>query len=87
LSFDIELTASARRALTLELPEKAAVACWEFIRGSLAENPHRVGKPLKGRFEGFYAAQRGEFRVIYEIIENRVLVRVINIDHRRDIYR
>lgn len=87
MTYDVELTRSARRALTEELPEAAAVACWEFIRGPLAENPQRVGKPLRGQLAGRYSARRGEFRVIYEIDEGRVIVRVVSIRHRRDAYR
>jgi mRNA interferase RelE/StbE len=87
VTYRIELTSSARRALTKELPESAAVACWEFIRGPLAENPQRVGKALRDQLAGRYSARRGEFRVIYQIIEDRVVVRVINIRHRRDAYR
>lgn len=59
----------------------------EFIRGPLAENPQRVGKPLRGQLEGRYSARRGEFRVIYRIFDGRVVVRAIHIAHRRDIYR
>ncbi len=87
MTFEIELTRTARRALTVSLPESAAMACWEFIRGPLAENPRRVGKPLLGRLEGRFSARRGEFRVIYQIFDERVVVRVIHIAHRRDVYR
>ena len=87
MTYRIELTASARRALEVTLPEAAAVACWEFIRGPLAESPFRVGKPLRDRLEGRHSARRGEFRVVYQVFEERVVVRVINIDHRRDVYR
>ncbi|KUI47412.1 plasmid stabilization protein [Mycobacterium sp. GA-1199] len=81
------MTRAAKRALTEELPESVAVACWEFIRGPLADNPHRVGKPLRDQLEGRYSARRGQFRVIYQIFEDRVVVRVIHITHRRDVYR
>ena len=87
MTFAVELSASARRALTEDLPEPVAAACWEFIKGPLAENPHRVGKPLRDQLEGRYSARRGEFRVIYQIIEDRIVVRVIHIAHRRDVYR
>lgn len=87
MTYRIELTGAAKRALTNELPEAVAVACWEFIRGPLAENPHRVGKPLRDRLAGRYSARRGEFRVIYSIFEDRIVVRVIHIAHRRDVYR
>ena len=87
MSYRVELTRSAKRALTEELPEAVAVACWEFITGPLAENPHRVGKPLRDRLAGRHSARRGEFRLIYEIVDDRVLVRVVLIQHRRDAYR
>ena len=87
MTYRILLSASARRALTDDLPEAAAVACFEFIRGPLAKNPHRVGKPLRGRLEGRHSARRGEFRVIYRIDDGRILVEVITIRHRRDAYR
>jgi mRNA-degrading endonuclease RelE of RelBE toxin-antitoxin system len=87
VTYSIELTAAARKALTDHLPEAIAVACWEFIRGPLAENPYRVGKPLRNRLEGKFSARRGEFRVVYQIFEDRVVVRVIVIAHRRDVYR
>jgi mRNA-degrading endonuclease RelE of RelBE toxin-antitoxin system len=81
------LTAAAKRALTDLLPEAVAVACREFIRGPLAENPQRVGKPLREKLEGRYSARRGQFRVIYQIFDERVVIRVIHIAHRRDAYR
>jgi mRNA interferase RelE/StbE len=87
VTYRIELTAAAKRALTELLPEAVAVACREFIRGPLAENPQRVGKPLRGRLEGRYSARRGQFRVIYQIFDERVVIRVIHIAYRRDAHR
>jgi mRNA interferase RelE/StbE len=77
----------ARKALSEELPEAVAVACFEFITGPLAENPRRVGKPLRNELAGTYSARRGEFRVIYAIDDNRIRVEVISIRHRRYVYR
>lgn len=87
MTYRIELTKAAKRALTDLLPEAVAGACWEFIRGPLAANPYRVGKPLRDQLQGWYSARRGEFRVIYQIFDERVVVRVIHIAYRRDVYR
>jgi len=73
--------------LSHDLPEVVAAACWEFLRGPLSQNPDRVGKPLRGQLEGRYSARRGEFRVVYRIKEELVVVEVIDIKHRRDVYR
>ena len=86
MTYAIHFSPCARRALEIDLPEAVAAACAEFIFGPLAENPHRVGKPLRDELAGSYSARRGEYRVIYEIHEDRVAVRVITIRHRRDAY-
>lgn len=76
-------TATARRALQ-RLPEKVAAAVIEFCYGPLADNPHRVGKPLRLGLEGLHSARRGDFRIIYRIDEH---VTIIAIEHRADVYR
>jgi mRNA-degrading endonuclease RelE of RelBE toxin-antitoxin system len=84
--FAIAWTVAARQALT-RLPEKVATAVIEFLYGSLAENPHRVGKPLKLGLEGTHSARRGDYRVIYRIDDDQRLVTILAIEHRSDIYR
>ena len=87
MTYSITLRAGARRALTDLLPASVAPAVAEFIYGPLAENPHRVGRPLSGPYEGHYGARRGGYRIIYRILEEKVVVDVIKIIHRRDAYR
>ena len=64
--YAIAWTAPARRALS-QLPEKVATAAVEFVYGSLAANPPRVGKPLKLGLTGLHSARRGDYRVICRI--------------------
>lgn len=85
--FDVVFTRSARRALEVDLPEKIAAAAFEFIMGPLRENPHRVGMPLREPLAPLHAARRGEYRVIYRIVDQRLVIEVISIAHRRDAYR
>lgn len=87
MTYEVVLSPGARRALSEGLPEAIAVACFEFITGPLAENPRRVGKPLRNELAGTYSARRGEFRVVYDVDETRIRVEVISIRHRRDVYR
>lgn len=82
-SLQIAWTPTARRALA-KLPEKVATAAVEFIYGSLAENPGRVGKALRRELEGLYSARRGDFRIVYRISD---VITIVAIDHRADIYR
>jgi mRNA interferase RelE/StbE len=84
--YAIAWTAPARRALA-RLPEKVATAVVEFLYGSLAADPRRIGKPLKLGLAGLHSARRGDYRVIYRIDETRRLVTVLAIEHRSDVYR
>lgn len=85
-AFAIAWTAASRRALT-RLPEKVATAVVEFLYGSLAVSPYRVGKPLKLGLEGLHSARRGDYRVIYRIDDRQRQVTVVAIEHRSDAYR
>lgn len=81
------MSRSARRQLAEQLPEAVAVACLEFVLGPLAEQPHRVGAPLRAPFEGTWRARRGAYRIRYEIDDGLRRVVVLDVEHRRDAYR
>jgi len=85
-TYEVVLTRSARRALEATLPEQVAAAAFEFIAGPLAENPKRVGKPLRAPLAPLWSARRGEYRILYRIEDNRLIVQVVTIEHRRDVY-
>jgi len=85
--YAVRLSRQAKRALTDDLPEAVAAACFEFIYGPLADNPQRVGKQLREPFWPKYSARRGDFRVIYDIVDEVLVVQVVTIQHRRDVYR
>ncbi|MDJ1113442.1 type II toxin-antitoxin system RelE/ParE family toxin [Microbacterium sp. LX3-4] len=85
--YGVVFTRSARRALEVSLPESVAAAAFEFIVGPLAQNPRRVGKPLREPLAPLYSARRGEYRVLYRIEDDRLVIEVVTIEHRRDVYR
>ncbi len=84
--WDLVVAGPARRAID-RLPEKVAVAVLDFLLGALLDNPHRVGKALRGDLTGLHSARVGAYRVVYEINETDRVVRVVYIDHRADVYR
>jgi mRNA interferase RelE/StbE len=84
--YDVVFTRSARRALENTLPESVAAAAFEFIVGPLAANPRRVGKPLREPLAPLYSARRGEYRILYRIDGGRLIVEIVTVEHRRDVY-
>jgi mRNA interferase RelE/StbE len=85
--YSVRLSRAARRALTDTLPEAVAAAAYEFIVGPLANNPHRVGHQLDEPMYPLYSARRGDYRIIYHIRAEQIVVYVVTIAHRRDAYR
>ena len=68
------------------LPPKYATAVIEAL-GTIATNPHRLGKPLRFELAGRWSARRGPYRIIYAIDDGTRTVTVLAIAHRADVYR
>ncbi|TGK14150.1 type II toxin-antitoxin system RelE/ParE family toxin [Leptospira fletcheri] len=67
-----------------KLPDSVAETLLKTIE-SLAKNPKPQGvKKLKGR-DG-YRIRKGDYRIIYDIVDMKLVVEVIAIGHRKDIY-
>ena len=86
MAYDVQFTATARRALQ-SIPPRIVPAIIEFAYGDLAREPHRVGKPLERELTGLFGARRGPYRLLYRIDDKAQQVYVVHIDHRADAYR
>lgn len=54
--------------------------------GSLAENPRPIGvEKLSG--DDKYRIRQGNYRILYEIIDTDLIVTVVRIGDRREVYR
>jgi mRNA interferase RelE/StbE len=52
----------------------------------LTQNPRPIGyKKLKGR--DAYRIRIGDYRVIYNIFDNKLIIDIITIGHRKDVYQ
>lgn len=70
--------------------EKIPPAIREVIRKAIEKkltvDPVNFGKPLRYSLKGYRRLRVGDYRVIYKIDEGRVIVIIVDIDHRKDIY-
>jgi len=85
--YALRTTPTVRRALAETLPEAVATAAYEFITGPLLRQPYRVGKRLMPPLDDRFSARRGTYRLIYRIDDKTRVVTVVDIGHRRDVYR
>lgn len=83
--YRIRFSARARRDIDT-LPLAAATAMYELLTGPAAENPLRLGGPLRGRWEGYRSARRGGYRAIYRVDDDARAVFVVHIGARADVY-
>ena len=86
MTYRIEIIKAAARQLEV-LPESTGKRIDTKIR-ALAANPRPPGaKTLQGR-EGVHLRIRvGDYRVVYHIDDRALLVLVVRIGHRREVYR
>lgn len=56
------------------------------LKNVLAHDP-MAGKSLEGSFKGTRSYRMGVIRIIYKIYKDRLVLIVLNITHRRDVYR
>ncbi len=56
------------------------------IEERLTVDPILFGKPLKGEWKGCYRLRAGDYRIIYEVNELKIIVLIIKIGNRDDVY-
>lgn len=53
---------------------------------SLSSNPYK-GKPLSHELAGLYSLRTSDYRIIYRIKEKQLIIIVVTVGHRREIYK
>ena len=83
MSYEIFIEKRAQKFLS-KIDRQAQYRIIKVIR-ELSNNPYSIGaKKLRGREA--WRVRIGNYRVIYEIFTKKLLVKVIHIGHRKDIY-
>ncbi|MDE0064344.1 MAG: type II toxin-antitoxin system RelE/ParE family toxin [Gammaproteobacteria bacterium] len=84
MSYSIRIKRSARKELfRIARPERHKIVA---AIDALAGNPF-VGSALKGQLQGLRRIRVGDYRVVYEIQQGQLVVLVIAVAHRREVYR
>ena len=71
-----KLGAVAERAILRYLRQRIATA----------EDPRRFGKPLTGDLKGLWRYRIGNYRIVASIEDDRFVVLIVTVGHRREVY-
>lgn len=88
MAWRIELSSSAEKSLS-KLDRQTAKRIITFLRERVAagEDPRASGKALSGPLAGRWRYRVGDYRIVCEIEDGRLVVLVLTVGHRSEIYR
>jgi mRNA interferase RelE/StbE len=88
LAWTIEFTPSAQRDL-IKLGKAAGRDIVQYLEKRLlgTADPRRFGKALRHDRKGLWRYRVGDYRVVCQIEEDRLVVLVVGVGHRREVYR
>jgi len=82
--YSIKYTKEAKRKIG-KLDPSISVTIKKAIE-SLLSNPYK-GKPLSHELAGLYSLRTSDYRIIYRIKEKQLIIIVISVGHRKEIYK
>jgi mRNA interferase RelE/StbE len=89
MAYNVELSAEVDRELS-KLDTQQAKRILKFLHDRVAklDDPRSIGEALHGsRLGEFWKYRVGDYRLICKIDDNRLVVLILRVGHRREIYR
>ena len=88
MAWTIEFEREAERELT-RLGTVAAERILTTLQTRIAarDDPHELGTALVGRWSGLWRYRIGDYRVVARIEGERLVILVVRVAHRREVYR
>jgi mRNA interferase RelE/StbE len=86
-NWSVKIKDKAVKALA-KIDRKQADKIWQFLEVELPAmpNPRSSGKALQGDLKGLWRYRVGDYRLIVQIHDNELVILVIEIGHRKDVY-
>ncbi|MDO4289943.1 MAG: type II toxin-antitoxin system RelE/ParE family toxin [Eggerthellaceae bacterium] len=87
MAWTIDVSERALRALRKMGKQMARRIRDELAEISQLEDPRSRGKALTGNLAGVWRYRVGDYRVLCDIEDGRLVILVIDVAHRREVYR
>lgn len=86
MSWTVELTPDAARALRKLDPPTSRRIRHALAVVEMLDDPRSRGKALTGTLRGLWRYRIGDYRIVCDLVDDRLVVLVIDVDHRSRIY-
>ena len=88
MAWRIEITRTATKQIT-KLDQRAQKSVVRLLRERLAgaDNPRQWGRALQGEKRGLWRYRVGDYRLICDIQDQKITILVLELGHRKDVYR
>ena len=87
MAWSIEFDPDARRELE-KLGRSVSDRILKFLRRvATLDDPRSIGERLQGPLRQYWKYRVGDYRLICSLKEDRLVVIVVRLGHRRDVYR
>ncbi|MDO9213584.1 MAG: type II toxin-antitoxin system RelE/ParE family toxin [Methylococcales bacterium] len=87
MKWNVKIDKVALKALA-KITKKDRDRILQFLKVDLLniDNPRSNGKALQGDLKGLWRYRVGDYRLIAQIHDNELVILVIEIGHRKDVY-
>ncbi|HEY6895422.1 MAG TPA: type II toxin-antitoxin system RelE/ParE family toxin, partial [Rhodanobacteraceae bacterium] len=79
--------AAAKELNAIGATQAARIVRFLSTRLSRLDDPRSIGEALKGRLGQLWKYRIGDYRIIADIQDKRVLILIVRIGHRREVYK
>ncbi|WP_274628306.1 type II toxin-antitoxin system RelE family toxin [Arvimicrobium flavum] len=88
MAWTVEYSEAAKRILK-KLDRQTSLRILNFLdkRVVRAQDPRSFGHSLKGKLREYWRYRVGDYRIICHLQDDRLVVLVLDIGNRRDVYR
>lgn len=88
MAYEIEVLPSAAKQLKkLAKGDEGLANRLSRAIDKLADDPRAAGSIVLSNSEGLMRCRVGNYRVLYEVHDRRIVVVIVKVGHRRDIYK
>ena len=88
MAWKVEVSQTAAKQIG-KLDRAAQQRIYRFLSDKIqsSRDPRRLGKALQGDKRGLWRYRVGDFRLICDLQDQRLVVLVLIVGHRKDVYR